>query len=242
MRWKEIQEAVQSRLREPAEGDVKIAVTKRFERNFATFSKSFPKMREEFDSFLDHKLKNLDQSVGKKDTQWGGGDVDGITGWWHAHLFFGKSIVIYKPVGKTLVLAAVTDHQSVEGRGAKIKALGKYLKKINLSSDPSPESLQKQPHTITKVSPSSLKRDLESSDWDVSNSLSSLKQQVKQFLYQMAANSVDREILTNFVANQDPEELNIFLELADLAGDYNELTVNELLALTESVLADIPSY
>jgi hypothetical protein len=58
----------------------------------------------------------------------------------------------------------------------------------------------------------------------------------------MAANSVDREILTNFVANQDPEELNIFLELADLAGDYNELTVNELLALTESVLADIPSY
>jgi mRNA-degrading endonuclease YafQ of YafQ-DinJ toxin-antitoxin module len=242
MRWREIEEAVQSRLREPTEGGVKIAVTKRFEKDFASFAKSFPKLRDEFELFLDTKLKNIDQSVGKKDTQWGGGAVDGISGWWHAHLFFGKAIIIYKPVGKTLVLAAVTDHLSVEGTGAKIKALGEYLKKINLSDDPSPASFKKQPHAITKLEPSVLKSELGFADDALEvDPVAEVKKQVKQFLYQMAANAIDREILRNFVDNKYPEELAIFLEFGDLPITYKAISHAEMMSLVKGVLADIPS-
>ena len=238
MRWYELTEAVQSRLREPKEGAVTIATTKRFDKEFASFVRKFPDLVHEFDMFHTSKIADIDMPFGKKDTQWSGGSVSGLTGWWHAHLLFGKIVIIYRPVGKKLVLASVTDHLSVEGTGLRIRSLGEYLSKVNLEDDPSRQSIKAKPNLATDVDASQLRQEL-GLDQNASAARSQTtdaEKAVRDFMYQVASNPKDRAVLQNFVQGHEVEEFEIFLELGDLPPGYKKMPLSRLQQLGSDVL------
>jgi len=238
MRWYELEEAVQSRLREPIEGAVTLATTKRFDKEFASFVRKFPNLVYEFDEFLTSKIADIDKPFGKKDTQWSGGAVAGLTGWWHAHLLFGQIMIIYRPVGKKLVLASVTDHLSVEGKGLRIRSLGEYLSKVNLEDDPSLKSIKAKPNLTTDIDTNTLRQEI-----GLGNNVSQAKSQsmdvekaVRDFMYQVASNPTDRAVLQNFVQGRDVEEFEIFLELGELPPSYKKMPMLQLQQLGAEVL------
>lgn len=248
MRIREILEARGgAKLRTSSEDPFSIAVTKRFVKDWREFARSFPEFVEDFNNFLNDKAANIDEPSGKKDTQWGGGQVDGLSGWWHAHMRYGKAVVIYRPVGRRLVLAAVTDHLSVEGVGHRIKALGEYLDTVSLKPDVPLKSPMK-PITVAdrsefdQASDASVDAnadkpaspaDAEKRDRKEDQATS----KVTELLYSMAANSVDRVILDDYLTGSN-NDLFFFMEVYDI--DPSVVQHDELILLINKALQDIP--
>lgn len=238
MRLSDLLEVVAGSLRTDTDLPLSFAITNRFVRDFLEFEKAFPPLGEEFLSFLETKRTNIDQPYGKKDSQWGGGMIKGITGWWHCHLHFGKAVLIYKPVGRTLILAAVVDHLSVEGHGRKIQALGEYLKKIDWDPN-APDVKRKQRTTpLTNINDQQLITNLKLGDDTVSATPSSkdLESRVKELFYDMAAEPVDRQLLADFVTGKS-QEIFFFFEIMEPPISQDSLDHTKLVQIAKSALA-----
>ena len=244
MRLYELFEAVDSRLRDAGESHVTVKITKRFAKDFKNF-RTIPTMVQEFERFLDTKVANINASFGKKDGQWMGGTVSKLNGWRHAHLFFGKAVIIYKAFGNTLILAAITDHLSIEGSGMRIRELGDYLDKIDFDPTISHAKMQDKSVTAQSVSPEELDTAL---DIDIHSKLQqsaadvkSVKLRTLQLFHQIAAEPADRPLLQDFVSGKS-NELMIFLKFAEPPIADDALSAEQFKEIANQSLKDIPSH
>lgn len=215
-----------------------ISVTNRFVRDFREFSRAFPPLGQEFLSFLETKRENIDQPHGKKDSNLGSSRIPGLSGWWHCHLHFGKAVLIYKPVGRNLVLAAVVDHLSVEGVGRKIQALGDYLKKVDW--DPSAKDITRQSRTtaIRSVSDQQLASDLgvvQQQDQPTAKT-DNTSSRVKELFYAMAAEPADRQVLADFI-NGKSQEIFFFFSVMEPPIPEDIVDNTTLIKMAKSALA-----
>lgn len=104
-------EAIQSR---PRTTPRIIRVSQRFEKEYAEFRDAFPDFRKLFVSFLRSKVLNdPPPQFGQKDTPFSSNNRK-LVGYWHAHIIYGKALVIYDVDGIHLTLYRVTDHLAVE--------------------------------------------------------------------------------------------------------------------------------
>lgn len=212
-----------------------IAATRRFIRNYQDY-KNHPVVKKEFKSFLDSKENNINLPFGKKDGAWvmDPSSVRGLKGWWHAHLLFGRAIVIYKPVGNRLILADITDHKSVEGFGKAIWRLGEYLQTVDQGLDGGQAT---QNSAVTNLT------DTDLVDMGVKNPQepSAPSPEVDfdpliSFIYTAATNAQDRQLMIAYL-NGENDEFGEFLELVPEAGTFTKDQVNEII---KSALRDIP--
>ena len=238
----ELLEAVGGSLRTGTDQPFTISVTNRFVRDFREFSRAFPPLAEEFLAFLAAKRENIDEPHGKKDSQWGGGMIKGITGWWHCHLHFGKAVLIYKPVGRNLVLAAVVDHLSVEGTGRKIQALGEYLKKVDW--DPSAKDITRKQRTtnISSVDDTQLLTQLGiATDTDqTSTDTANVTRAIKSLFYAMAVEPADRQVLADFASGKS-QEVFFFFSVMEPPIPQDAVENSVLIKLAQSALSSTAS-
>lgn len=104
-----------------------LQATQRFRRNFRRNWQLNQRVVGEFKQFIEHKQASSNTPFGIKDTAFIDPSHRGLKGWWHAHLHYGKAIVIYRVIGNKLILADIVDHKSVEGGSNAIQALAAYL-------------------------------------------------------------------------------------------------------------------
>tara|TARA_R110000868_G_scaffold162905_1_gene394910 strand:- start:9166 stop:9897 length:732 start_codon:yes stop_codon:yes gene_type:complete len=234
----ELLEVVGASLRTGTDLPLSLSVTNRFVRDFRQFSRAFSPLGQEFLSFLDTKRENIDQPHGKKDSQWGGGQITGISGWWHCHLHFGKAVLIYKPVGRNLVLAAVVDHLSVEGTGRKIQALGDYLKKVDWNPQAKEISRQTRTTAITSVSDQQLVSDLgvDTQQDQPTTDTENTGSRINQLFYAMAAEPADRQVLADFSQGKS-QEIFFFFSVMEPPIPEHIVDKTTLIKIAKSALA-----
>lgn len=117
-----------------------IMMSRRCQKEAAEFGKSFPDFKKIFLDFVNVKISH-DPPVlfGKKDGPLGGSSNAVFDQrYWHAHIIFGKAIIIYRIDRDNLYLYRVTDHLAVEGSG--IKQLARSLNDPEWTSIQAPSS------------------------------------------------------------------------------------------------------
>ena len=224
-------------------GSVTIAVTDRFMRDFGNFA-SMPKFVEEFETFLNSKFANPKQEWGKKDNAWSKGKiVPKLKGWSHAHIIFGKAIVIYRVVANKIILAAVTDHLSVEGEGLRIRNLGEYLGSIDLGLDYNATEKKKKTTPANPVTLSDLEKKLNIDKDKAASAQQPAQQAVEKsvlgLFYEMAAVPQDRALLSGLVREGDTSVL-FFFDMMDPPVKRDAVSMDNLKQLARKALAAIP--
>jgi hypothetical protein len=120
MRWSEIiREASIASKPRPVPRVIRIA--RRCRKEFEEFAAAFPDFERLFDDFLRTKaLSDPPPLFGKKDGPLGS-NLKVLSGYWHAHIVYGKALVIYRVDAAYLTLFRITDHLAVEsGRMAQL--------------------------------------------------------------------------------------------------------------------------
>lgn len=167
-----------------------IRISTRFRKEWNEFSAAFKDFEENFESFLRLKaLKDPPPLFGKKDGPLGT-DVKTLKGVMHAHIIFGKALVIYRTSGDYLTLYRVTDHLAVET--GRLTDLGSQVRTIDRNS-PNDDDWEPIP-----VPPKPL------SDPQ--------KEAVQRLFMTMTEHPVDYGVLASFAAGKSDEMLT-FLEL-----------------------------
>lgn len=83
-----------------------------------------PSNRKAAKEFIEYKDRHGPMTPwGKKDTAFAS-NVD-LKNWWHAHLTFGREVLVYKPNGNRLMLACIIDHQDMDKSNAH--RLGRFI-------------------------------------------------------------------------------------------------------------------
>jgi mRNA-degrading endonuclease YafQ of YafQ-DinJ toxin-antitoxin module len=179
---------------------VVIKATKRFKKDYQDFSRRWSSFDTVFEEFVRSKIANPREPFGQKDKAGTGP----LRGWNHVHIIYGKAIVSYRIQGSTILLAAVTDHLSVEGTGIRLRALAEYLDSLDLS----------------KFGSFDVSDDDQSTDH-------SHKATVMELWYEMAAHPVDRQVLVQFVngVNQDALEFLAVLDPPLAVKDVDKFTL-----------------
>lgn len=220
--------------RKSSEEPFVIAATRRFIRNYQDY-KNHPVVKKEFKSFLDSKERDINLPFGKKDSAWVSDTnmVIGLKGWWHAHLFYGKAIVIYKPVGNRLILANITDHKSVEGEGNAIQRLGEYLQTVDQGLAGANTNANS---TVTNLTD----RDLVDMGVKKPQEPGAPKVDLKElesFIYTAATNDQDRQLMIAY-RNGENDEFREFLELVPGAVTLPRDQVNTIINRALKYIAD----
>jgi len=222
---------------------VTIAVTDRFVRDFSDFS-TMPKFVEDFETFIKSKFANPQAAWGKKDTVWSSGKmVPKLKGWSHAHIIFGKAIVIYRVVNNKIFLAAITDHLSVEGEGPRIRNLGEYVDSIDLGLAYKPQDKERKTTTANPITLPDLEKKLGIAK-DQEPSAEQLAQQALQksvlaLFYEMAAVPQDRALLMSLVKQGDTSVL-FFFDVMNPPIPQDAVSLEDLKQLAKRALAAIP--
>ncbi len=95
--------------------------TQRFMRDLRSASPSNQKAAKEF---IEYKTRHgFMVPWGKKDTAFASNPE--LKSWWHAHLTFGREVLVYKPEHNRLLLACIIDHQDVDK--SKANRLGRFI-------------------------------------------------------------------------------------------------------------------
>lgn len=115
-----------------------------------------------------------------------------LKNWNHCHIVFGKVIISYKSNSNELILAAITDHKSVEGSGPTILAFSKYLNELS-SKDYIPFNIPSKTASSKEV------------DEDA----------IQNIFYLMATHPEDRDLLEKFSKGKDMTAIELASELSD---------------------------
>ena len=220
---------------------VTIGYTDRFIRDFKSFSK-LPNFKDEFENFLDAKLANPQATFGQKDAAFIATRRKGLKNWWHAHIVYGKAIVTYRFVGTKLILAAVTDHLSVECDGPRIQSFENYLDSVDLGLDYKAQEKKKKTTSINTVAISSLEKTLgldAEEDQSLQLAQQAVKKSVLSLFYEMAAVSQDRALLDSLVKDDDTSVL-FFFDVMSPPIPRDAVSMDDLKLLAKSALALIP--
>lgn len=225
----------------PNPDPVSIGYTDRFVRDFKSFSK-LPNFKEEFENFLDTKLANPQSTFGQKDAAFIATRRKGLKNWWHAHIIYGKAIVTYRFVGNKLVLAAVTDHLSVEGDGPRIQSLETYLDSVNLGVEYKTPEKKKKTTPISTVAPDTFERTLgldAEEDQSLQLAQQAAKKSVLGLFYEMAAVPQDRALLLSLVKQGDTSVL-FFFDVMSPPIPQDAVSMDDLKQLAKRALSAIP--
>lgn len=185
-----------------------ILATKRFKKDYQEFVRAFPTFKDTFAEFIKHKHVSPQEPFGKKDYPFKG---KLFNGWEHAHIVFGKAMVIYKSSPEQILLAAVVDHLSVEGTGNRIQALAKYVKDLGMQDFVSLMAHEEPEH----------------------DHMLNHKPAVMDLFYHMAAHESDQDLLRDFAQGKNDHVLE-FLGVAvpDVQVDHMDLKVLRTWAAT----------
>jgi len=190
-----------------------VLATKRFRKDYKTFAEAFASFRETFAEFIRSKYADPSKPFGKKDYPFVGTSKSGLKGWNHAHIVFGKAIAIYKANPKQILLAAVTDHLSVEGSGPRIQGLADYLDSLDMSNFTPIENIGVQ--------------QVKSTD--------DYQEPIQDLFYSMAAHDTDYQMLVDFAQGTNDDVLE-FLGVAVPDLDQQHLDLPLLRSWAAQVL------
>lgn len=149
-----------------------VVATDRFRKDFKEYEKAYASVEDfkrKLHEFLEYKVTApSDRSAKRKDAKF----KYQLTTTWHWHIIFGAVVVIYDMTNEFVRLMAVVDHKATEGKIAP--GLVAYV--LSLTDD------DFTPYSVYGDEPR-LVLDIDT------------KNQINQYLYDMAANESDRELL-----------------------------------------------
>jgi len=103
-----------------------VITTKRFDKEFQSVPHD---LKAKFEKWLHLKMQTPSRQLGKADKP----GQYGLNPWNHLHLKYGKVLVHYLALPDLIILAAITDHGSVEGGTQELENMVSYLHGIDVA-------------------------------------------------------------------------------------------------------------
>jgi mRNA-degrading endonuclease YafQ of YafQ-DinJ toxin-antitoxin module len=179
-----------------------IAATKQFGKDYAIFARNYPTLRKTFADFIKMKVETNGTALfGKKDGPLLNANLRGFM---HAHMVFGKAVLIYRVEGETFWLVRIIDHVVLNATGAGSAALGRYLQNLS-AADFSPHSVDDSDATPKKI--------LTPAQVGI----------VRDTFYEMAAHPSDRVMLRSFVDGSNTEAMEFVIMALELEWPEAEI-------------------